>query len=196
MSVTAVGGTNPWFAQWASAGAATPTSGTTPAQSIAQLGQDLQAGNLSAAQTDYLAIGNSSPDGSTANDTNSFAQQWGALGQALQNGDLSGAQQDFSQLQQTLGANGVHHGHHHHHGGAGASASSAVGAAQTTQGTDPFEAAFQQIGSSLGTGDITGAQSAFSQLQSMLGDSGSALVSPTIASTLASNPGSIVDLTA
>lgn len=74
---------------------------------VAQLGQDLQAGNLSAAQQDFAALtalGQSGPNKSgqpfqRADRTQDFQ----AIGQALQSGDLAGAQSAFANLQSTFG---------------------------------------------------------------------------------------------
>jgi len=73
-----------------------------------QLGQDLQAGNISAAQQDFSTVsqdmanhwrlhhsGGGQPSGP-------IAQELHQLGEALQSGDLSTAQQAYSTLQQDL----------------------------------------------------------------------------------------------
>ncbi|MGA3091702.1 MAG: hypothetical protein ABSD75_24090 [Terriglobales bacterium] len=74
---------------------------------IAQLGQDLQSGNLSAAQQDYstlVALGQSGPNknGQTFQRTDR-STDFAAIGKALQNGDLSGAQSAFASLESTYG---------------------------------------------------------------------------------------------
>jgi hypothetical protein len=70
---------------------------------LAQLGKDLQAGNLSAAQSDYAtltALGQSGPNknGQTfaRGDRNQDFQE---IGQALQSGDLAGAQSAYTTLE-------------------------------------------------------------------------------------------------
>jgi hypothetical protein len=72
-----------------------------------QLGQDLQAGNLTAAQQDYatlVALGQSGPNKNGQPFENSTrAQDFSAIGQALQNGDLAGAQGAFANLESTFG---------------------------------------------------------------------------------------------
>ncbi|MGA6987011.1 MAG: hypothetical protein WBZ01_13235 [Terriglobales bacterium] len=75
---------------------------------LTQLGQDLQAGNLNAAQQDFntlTALGQGGPykNGQT------FAradreQDFQAIGQALQSGDLTNAQSAFGNLSATFGA--------------------------------------------------------------------------------------------
>src|SRR5271163_4052253 len=99
-----------------------------------QLGQDLQAGNLSQAQQDYATLSQNfqnaqsqnaqTQTAQTQNNSNPLAQAFNALAQDLQNGNLAGAQQDFANIQQDAqqqqqGADPVHHHHHHHGGGDG-----------------------------------------------------------------------------
>jgi hypothetical protein len=73
---------------------------------LAQLGQDLQAGNLNAAQQDFntlTTLGQSGPNknGQTFSQADR-AQDFQAIGQALQSGDLAGAQSAFASLQSTF----------------------------------------------------------------------------------------------
>ncbi|HLM79992.1 MAG TPA: hypothetical protein VK302_05095 [Terriglobales bacterium] len=75
---------------------------------LAQLGTDLQAGNLNAAQQDFntlTALGQSGPNknGQTFQQAGR-AQDFQAIGQALENGDLAGAQSAFATLGGTFGA--------------------------------------------------------------------------------------------
>jgi hypothetical protein len=84
-----------------------------------QLGQSLQSGDLSAAQSAFNTLTQNSP----ANQNGPLSQDLSAVGQALQSGDLQGAQTAFAKLQQDAktqaeqqqGTQGAHHGHHHHH---------------------------------------------------------------------------------
>ena len=81
-------------------------------QEFAQLGQDLQSGNLSAAQQDFAAIQQVQANavqsgghhhhhrGGGEGGQNGISSLFSQLGQALQSGDLSTAQQVFSTLQQ------------------------------------------------------------------------------------------------
>ncbi len=75
---------------------------------LTQLGQDLTAGNASAAQQDFntlTALGQSGPNANGQVFQNSAREQnFQALGQALQAGDLAGAQSDFANLSSTLNA--------------------------------------------------------------------------------------------
>ena len=84
-----------------------------------QLGQDLQAGSLTQAQSDFATITANQPTGLTS--TSPSAQAFSTLGQDLKSGNLSAAQQAFSTIQQAA-QSGVGHVHHHHHGGASRSA--------------------------------------------------------------------------
>lgn len=98
-------------------GAAAPTSSSIFQQlhafrqqrqgDLAQLGQDLQSGNLTAAQSDVnalTALGESGPykNGATFGAANR-EQDFQAIGQALQSGDLAGAQSAFANLASTFG---------------------------------------------------------------------------------------------
>jgi hypothetical protein len=73
-----------------------------------QLGQDLQAGNLNAAQQDFntlTALGQGGPNkNGQAFSRADREQDFQAIGQALQSGDLTGAQSAFSNLSATFGA--------------------------------------------------------------------------------------------
>jgi hypothetical protein len=85
-----------------------------------------------------------------ANSSSSTGSDFRSLAQALQSGDLGAAQQAWSSLQQD--SPWV----------ARASSASAAGAA--TSGS-PVAAALQLLGSALQSGDVAGAQQAFSSLQ-------------------------------
>ena len=72
---------------------------------LSQLSQDLQAGNLSAAQHDYTtlqSLAQTGPFNGNAFAVSQRQQDFTAIGQALQNGDVNGAQQAFAQLQSTF----------------------------------------------------------------------------------------------
>jgi len=74
---------------------------------LAQLGTDLQAGNLNAAQQDFntlTALGQSGPNkNGQPFQQAGRAQDFQAIGQALENGDLAGAQSAFASLEGTFG---------------------------------------------------------------------------------------------
>lgn len=99
-------------------------------QNIGKLGEDLQAGNLSAAQQDFATLQSASgnnPTGTTASN-NPISQAVNQLAEDLQTGGIAAAQQNVasaqsSSLQPTQNGSSGTHLHHHHHGGGGAEAS-------------------------------------------------------------------------
>jgi outer membrane protein assembly factor BamD (BamD/ComL family) len=140
-----------------------------------QLGQDLQSGNLSAAQSEFTTLSqnlsgasqSSATTANTATGNNALAQAYAQLGKDLQSGNLQGAQQDFTNLQQDVQQIssqqvGGHHGHHHHHTESSQSTSS------SSQQTNPIAQAFSTLAQDLQAGNLSGAQSAFSALQNDL----------------------------
>jgi outer membrane protein assembly factor BamD (BamD/ComL family) len=143
------------------------------AQEFQQLGQDLQAGNLSAAQSDFATLqqlvsqagsaassasSSSSSSSSPSQSENPIAQAFSQLATDLKSGNLTAAQQDFAQIQkdfqnlaaqnQASGDNGAELPHHHHRGG-----------------SNSINQLFEQLGQSLQSGDLTSAQSTFATLQ-------------------------------
>jgi outer membrane protein assembly factor BamD (BamD/ComL family) len=132
-------------------------------QEFQQLGQDLQSGNLSAAQSDFATLQQLAPQSqstSSAQSSNPIAQAFEQLSQDLQAGNTSAAQQDFATIQQdfqnlasqaqtqetsqTQGAP-----HHHHNGGEGQSAISQL---------------FAQLGQALQSGNLSTAQQVYSTM--------------------------------
>ncbi|HUO17226.1 MAG TPA: hypothetical protein VMX38_19745 [Verrucomicrobiae bacterium] len=70
-----------------------------------QLGQDLESGNLTAAQQDFSNIQSLAQSGPFSGDAFAVStrqQDFTTIGQDLQSGDLTGAQQAFSQLESTF----------------------------------------------------------------------------------------------
>ena len=129
-----------------------------------QLGQDLQSGNLSAAQSDFATLQQNAPPGSPLSNSssstqgsNSLTNAFSQLSQDLQSGNLSGAQSDYSTIEQDFQSQGQSqgaHGHHHHHGGgAGGGEASAI------------SQEFQQLGQALQSGNLANAQQAYTSLQ-------------------------------
>jgi len=123
-------------------------------QEVQQLGQDLQAGNLSAAQSDFATLEQILPQNistySVSGD-NSIAQALNQLSQDLQAGNLSAAQKDYQTIQQNFQIQGAQmHGHHNHRGGFASSAITRL---------------FNQLGQALESGNLATAQQVFSSLQ-------------------------------
>jgi soluble cytochrome b562 len=129
-------------------------------QEFQQLGQNLQSGNLSAAQSDYATLEQLMPQNNSTSSTqssNSFTQAFNQLATDLQAGNLSAAQQDFSTIQQDFqnqrpqmqGART--HGHHHHGG--------------EESGMNQINQLLDQLGQALQSGNLSTAEQVFSSLQ-------------------------------
>jgi outer membrane protein assembly factor BamD (BamD/ComL family) len=121
LSAIVQGGTN--AATAATTTPANPTAATTSPilQAFNQLGQDLQSGNLQAAQQDFTNIQqdaqqaaaqagghhhhhfvDNSQNSSSSQQSNPIDQAFSQLAQSLQSGNLQGAQQSYSALQSDL----------------------------------------------------------------------------------------------
>jgi DNA gyrase inhibitor GyrI len=135
-------------------------------QAFQQLGKDLQAGNLSAAQSDFATLQQLRPqtNSTTASQSdNPIAQAFNQLAQDLQSGNLAAAQQDYATIQQDFQTQAAQEGsgpeaqavqgHHHHHGGGGDSEASAI------------TEALSQLGEALQTSNLSAAQQAYGTLQ-------------------------------
>ena len=132
-------------------------------QGLEQLGQDLQSGNLSAAQSDFTALQKLAPQAastSASQGTSPAAQDFSQLGKDLQAGNTSAAQQDFQQLQQTVSPTASGALHHHHHG--------------ANNGSNPMSQLLQQLGQALQAGNLSSAQQAYTVLQQQLQTMGQA----------------------
>jgi soluble cytochrome b562 len=107
-----------------------------------QLGQDLQSGNLAAAQQDFsgLTQATSQTSGSTQTASStaqipgfgSMVQDLSTLGQAIQSGNLSAAQQAYKTVQQDMQSVQQSHGCHHVASAGTATASTTGGSATGT----------------------------------------------------------------
>jgi len=139
-------------------------------QEFQQLGQDLQSGNLSAAQSDFVTLqqdapansplanltsgSSSSSSSSSTQNSNPLQSAFSTLAQDLQSGNLSGAQSEYSTIQQDLQNQGQSQGahfHHHHHGGG--------------SGGSEVNQEFQALGQALQSGNLSSAQQAYTSLQ-------------------------------
>lgn len=118
-----------------------------------QLAQDLNAGNLSKAQSDFAALQQNAP-ATQASSGSSLSQAIGALGNDLQSGNLSAAQKDFATIQQDVSsASSGAQAHRHRHHAAGSSQQNSI--AQL----------FSTLGQDLQSGNLSSAQQAYSALQ-------------------------------
>jgi hypothetical protein len=139
-------------------------------QSLQQLGQDLQSGNLSQAQSDFSSLQQLlpssqqtsllSPTASTQS-SSPLATAVSQLAQDLKSGNLTAAQSDLANVQQDAQQvgqqQGAGHAHHHHHGSGESSQSSSD---QSTAST-----LFGQLGQDLQSGNLSAAQQAYSSIQ-------------------------------
>jgi outer membrane protein assembly factor BamD (BamD/ComL family) len=128
-------------------------------QEFQQLGKDLQAGNLSAAQSDFATLQQLMPQNSATSSTqsnNPITQALNQLSKDLQAGNLSAAQQDYSTISKDFQDQTAQmYAHHHHHGGGG-------------KGASPISQLFDQLGQALQSGNLSTAQQVFSSLQQQL----------------------------
>ena len=132
-------------------------------QDFKQLGQDLQSGNLSQAQSDFSALqqllpsqqqGASTTTQAASQSANPISQAISELAQDLKSGNLTAAQSDFSTLQQDVQQQeGTGAGHHHHRAESASNQQSAI------------SSLFASLGQSLQSGNITAAQQTYSSLQ-------------------------------
>ena len=127
-------------------------------QEFQQLGKDLQSGNISAAQQDFVTLQQIAPQSnstSTAQSSSPLAIAFNQLSQDLQSGNLSAAQKDYTQIQQDVQSQQAQgqspHPHHHHHGGGG--------------GSSEVSQLLNQLGQSLQSGDLSTAQQLYSTLE-------------------------------
>ena len=137
-------------------------------QELQQLGQALQSGNLSAAQSDFATLqaafsqpATTTGSTSTGSASNPVVQAFNQLGSDLQSGNVSAAQKDFSTVQQDLQNLSNNQFHHHHHlrsGGGGGDSSNQNSLLQD----------LNQIGQSLTSSNLAGAQQAYATLQQQL----------------------------
>ena len=124
-------------------------------QEFQQLGQDLQSGNMSAAQSDFATLQQYAPktNSSSSSQSNPMAQEFAQLAQDIQSGNTSAAQQDYSTIQQDMQSHASQGRHHHSSGGGGGEGQSAVSQLMT------------QLGQDLQSGNLTSAQQTYSTLQ-------------------------------
>ena len=111
-----------------------------------QLGQDLTAGDLAKAQTDFVTLSQAAT--SQFGSSSPIGQMLNTISQALQSGNLSAAQQAFASLPSAVvGPAAVsHHSHARHPGGA-------------------FSQALEKLGEALQSGNLSAAQQAFAAVQ-------------------------------
>ncbi|MGA6987619.1 MAG: hypothetical protein WBZ01_16305 [Terriglobales bacterium] len=140
-----------------------PSSVNSPyQQDMQKLNQDLQSGNLSAAQSDFATLQKafSQSAGATAPTSNSATQAFNQLASDLQSGNLAAARKDFSTAQQDLKNQFKlpvdRFPFHSHPVGGGGSPNS---------GLSPLLQEVSQVGQNLTSSNLSGAQQAYATLQ-------------------------------
>jgi hypothetical protein len=125
-------------------------------QGFQQLGQDLQSGNVSQAETDLasLQLGTGLTQPSSSSPSSSVTQSFNQIAQDLQSGNLAAAQSDYATLQQDLQQGGHQHHAHRLSGSSGAAAD--------------LQQELSQLGQALQSGNMSGAQQAYAAIQTDL----------------------------
>jgi hypothetical protein len=112
-------------------------------QQFQALGNALQSGNLSQAQSAFAQLMQNGPTAQSGQQNSTLTNDLNALSTALQSGNVSDAQKAFATLQQDMAATGRSHHRHHH---------AQQSASQTATNTNESNAAVQGlIGSGLDT---------------------------------------------
>jgi hypothetical protein len=140
-------------------------------QGFQQLGQDLQSGNLSQAQSDFTSLQQLLPSGhqnsllapaSGAQSNNPLATAVSQLAQDLKSGNLTAAQSDLATVQQDMQQagqqSGAAHGHHHRH-------HSDADSGQSSSQPNSISTLFGQLGQDLQSGNVSAAQQVYFSLQ-------------------------------
>ncbi len=139
-------------------------------QDMQKLSQDLQSGNLSSAQSDFATLQQAfSQTPTTSGTTTSTAtsspitQAFNQLSSDLQSGNLTAAQKDYSTLQQDLQSQGGtgHQLHNHHR-------IRTPGVGEDSSNQNPLLQDLNQLGQSLTSNNLSGAQQAYATLQQQL----------------------------
>jgi hypothetical protein len=139
-------------------------------QDMQKLSQDLQSGNLSAAQSDFATLQQAysqsatTPSASTTSTSSPAAQAFNQLASDLQSGNLSAAQKDFSSAQQDLQNQyelPASHFHHHTHLGGG-------GGGSDSNNQNSLLQDLNQVGQNLTSSNLAGAQQVYATLQQEL----------------------------
>lgn len=115
-------------------------------QDFQQLGQDIQSGNLTAAQSDLAALEKLRP--ASSDNSSPITQAFNQLSTDLQSGNTSAAQQDYSSIQQAF-QNRAAHMRHHHGGG----------------GENTIDQLLQQLSQEVQTGSSSQAQQTYATIQ-------------------------------
>jgi outer membrane protein assembly factor BamD (BamD/ComL family) len=126
-------------------------------QEFQQVGQDLQSGNLTAAQSDFATLQQMRPQSSptaSSQGTSSISQDFNQLAADLKAGNTTAAQQDYAKIQQDFRSQGAQGHRHHHHNSADDGSDSGSAISQL----------FTQLGTALQSGSLSAAQQAYSTM--------------------------------
>lgn len=128
-------------------------------QEFQQLGKDLTAGNLSAAQSDFATLQQTGPQSNSSLVNDPIAQAFNQLGQDLQAGNTTAAQQDYTNLQKDFQNTPRQATGHHRHAHTETEGPGGSGNADTQ-----IANLFQQLGQDLQSSNLAGAQQAYNSL--------------------------------
>ncbi len=141
-------------------------------QVFQQLGQDLQSGNLPAAQSDILTLRQpvlpaASTKASSGKDR--IAHDFSQLSKDLQSGNIAAAQKDYAAVQRDFQNRATHH-HPHHSGGATNGISKVLGGlGKATQFVANLGShLLGPLGVALQSGNLTAAQQSYGAVQQVL----------------------------
>ena len=119
------------------------------------MGQDLQSGNVSQAETDLAALQPGAAGGApSASSAGLVSRALSQVAQDLQSGNLSAAQSDFAGLEQNLQQRTPVYHHFH--------------AAGSHPGMSQMQALFSQLGQALQSGNLAAARQSYATLQTDL----------------------------
>jgi soluble cytochrome b562 len=124
-----------------------------------QLGQDLQSGNLSAAQSDFATLQQIRPQANSTSSTpaaaasSAITQDFKQLATDLKAGNTTAAQQDYAKIQKDIQTQPPTTRHHHHH---------------TNSDSSGITQLLSQVGAALQSGNLTAAQTAYAAMQQSL----------------------------
>ncbi len=184
------------------------TESDTGSADLGSLFQALESNNLLSAQNSFFAqleqelTGAASTDSTTSSasstssdNSNPMKRDMDALGQALSSGDLANAQNIFATIMQHM----QHQPPPPDANTSGNSASSVTSASNAAGSSNSLSDTLSALGKSLSSGDLTSAQSSFSDLLKSLqavSESGSASAADTVSSYSNFNQKKLLDLLA
>lgn len=183
--------------------AGSPSAANQFVTDLNQLSKDLQSGNLSAAQNDFVTLSEDALNGvtlssstssasgistsllsaiaSSSSASSSFVSDLNQLGADLQNGDLGSAQQDLLSLDSTALSAGS---------SAGTTGTSSTASSSSTANQAEIQKLIQAVVQALGAGDSSAAGTVLSELASVSGNSQGATALENLGQSLGSGSSS------